>query len=131
MRMLAGLTLLLASATAFAGRPGPKDPLEAFSSCKRSLPAQSKTYVEAKCVGQDPSGLVGRLHKELVEFVGYPDWCLKDGQTETDGMKCFMVTDIAYSYYVVPLNTVGGGPELMITLSKEGRVTGAKWSHSQ
>ena len=133
MKSIVAIALLVICEVAIAGGSRtPSKALVSFAECRRTLPLKTETYVEAKCAGADPAGLVGSWHKGLVESIGYPSWCLIAGQMETDGKKCFGgVHELGYSYYVMPTNTVGGGPELSITLDKQGQVVQAKWVYSQ
>jgi hypothetical protein len=70
--------------------------------------------------------LVGTSRKEIFSALGEPDACANKAES-----KCNTQSVWVYSFYRLPKGWRGGGPELNLAFSKEGRIKEAKWKFSR
>jgi hypothetical protein len=110
---------------------GPPLSLRELAACRQALPSSTKKYVETSCHGRDVSSLVGMWRKELDESLGKPSWCNTKETIAIEAKSCIYSTELGYSFYVLPRNSLGGGPELVVALDGKDRVTSAKWVFTQ
>jgi hypothetical protein len=77
----------------------------------------------------DVSALAGATQEEIREALGEPETCENDMQFA----PCIGgdPTNWFYSFYHLQTGSLGGGPELLLEFSADGRCTRASWAHTR
>lgn len=70
--------------------------------------------------------LVGRRRSEIEGFLGTPWVC-----TDTTTAPCKSTSQVFYSFYELPLGSVGGGPELLLTYDATSTCTDATFARTR
>ena len=85
----------------------------------------------------DISLLPGATRSELLEALGQPDYCIEKEVLGEGGNTRPIVPcrpgndDLVYSFYRLPANSLGGGPELHLTFGDGGKCNASHWIHTQ
>ena len=128
------LSTVIFSAALAASNPSPGQLslLQGFRVCLDEVAAHTKS--PSPCAMRDPTSLIGVSRTDLLNTLGQPTFCIpKPGAylpwrfAECRGAQ----VDIGYSFYRLPENWVGGGPELMFFFDSNGAVQVARWMYSQ
>ena len=92
------------------------------------LVAEAKKNGEyiAKGGDLDITGLVGLGKGTIRERLGDPEIC-----PEGSWSLCEEAGDWFYSFYELPENSLGGGPELLLRFSGGEICTGSRWAFTQ
>ena len=105
--------------------------LHELQRCLKDLPAATKNPVHSECTGRDVSSLGTVSRDTLLAKLGQPTWGLAaDTHSYLDLRDCFRSNEWGYSFYRLPPQSLGGGPELVFQFSADGTTT-AKWLHTQ
>jgi hypothetical protein len=91
--------------------------------CLEELPAAGDAGVTSPCGGKDVRILSGIQVDVLVKELGEPTWC-----AAADGLnKCKSSKRWGWSFYRLPKNSVGGGPELVCELDETKKCFAMRW----
>jgi hypothetical protein len=102
--------------------------------CLEEIPAVVDSPVTSPCGGRKVDILSGMQIDVLVNELGDPTWCRSaSGLNYLHGSECkpSKQRQWAWSFYRLPENTVGGGPELICDLDSAGHCATVKWILTQ
>jgi hypothetical protein len=91
--------------------------------CFEELSAAVDAPVTSPCGGKDVSILSGIQVDVLVRELGEPIWCSAAGGLN----KCKSSKRWGWSFYRLPKNSVGGGPELVCELDETKKCFAMRW----
>jgi hypothetical protein len=78
--------------------------------------------------------LVGVTRTRFLEALGHPAcgrWASEPGTQHYERLPCEEARELEYSFYYLPDNYVGGGPELIVEFDERGVCNSARWMRSQ
>jgi hypothetical protein len=123
------LTLQGCSSTVPRGRLLPQDALirtlqERRGKIRAASPSEDLRFP----ADLDPSPLVGIGIDSLQAALGTPDYCWTEGPLDP---PCQERGRWMYAFHHLPENSLGGGPELALSIGSSRRVDSARWVFTQ
>ena len=136
-QILFGLTMVAAVATSGCVTPVAKpdtrnELLQSLRACRDAIPKHVDQPFESTCRTFDVSTLTGISRADLVVALGPPSFCV--GLTEGGfprGQDCPPHWNPEWSFYRLPANLLGGGPELFCETTEDQHCGRVMWVRSQ
>jgi hypothetical protein len=108
--------------------------LSELAACLRSLSARVKSTLVSQCAEKDATPLIGIARATLANRLGRADWC-EPGPTGQflpwSDRVCARAPIWGYSFYRLPTDAIGGGPEVRLAFDETQRTASASWVHTQ